>query len=430
MDLLIVIAIIFYIWKKLYDKSVFYKTTKASIMELIFDPRRRFQYKAYTHLRRRDRHACILLDFSRSDISNIADVVYIAHSGIYLFQYEEHQKEIYGDMTSERWLQKVPGFLRNSTFNYFDNPLIKIKENSKNISKTVGEDMPIYSYLVFSKHAKLKQIFKNEQFIRAIKENVIEIVIENILKNKREILDDSMVNEIIHKLMPVSPKTVVKEKYIEKKSKRPITFDYSFPDSKNSNRTEEEIIGARGEKKCYDMISIYEKTGSKILRNIYLPKSSGETTEIDMLMISQKGIFVFECKNYKGWIFGNSGKKYWYQTLPKGYQKSESHRFYNPIFQNNNHIKALKYILDEHVPYYSILSFSDDCTFKTIPQTSSNIRIAKFSELRGVLNHFLDVENKMTSEHVNEIYDFLYPYTKVDEETKRKHVERINERFG
>lgn len=28
----------------------------------------------------------------------------------------------------------------------------------------------------------------------------------------------------------------------------------------------------------------------------------GKTTEIDLLMIHEKGIFVFESKNYSGWI--------------------------------------------------------------------------------------------------------------------------------
>ena len=43
----------------------------------------------------------------------------------------------------------------------------------------------------------------------------------------------------------------------------------------------------------------------KILRNLYVPKDNGETTEIDVLFICSKGILVIESKNYSGWIFGN-----------------------------------------------------------------------------------------------------------------------------
>lgn len=39
--------------------------------------------------------------------------------------------------------------------------------------------------------------------------------------------------------------------------------------------------------------------------NCYIPNRSGDKTEIDMIMLCQKGIYVIENKNYSGWIFGN-----------------------------------------------------------------------------------------------------------------------------
>jgi hypothetical protein len=54
-------------------------------------------------------------------------------------------------------------------------------------------------------------------------------------------------------------------------------------------------------------------------------------------MISTKGIFVFESKNYSGWIFGSEKNRYWTQTLPK----NSKNKFFNPIWQNKAHIKAL-----------------------------------------------------------------------------------------
>ena len=43
----------------------------------------------------------------------------------------------------------------------------------------------------------------------------------------------------------------------------------------------------------------------KLLTNLYIPKQDGSTTEIDLIMISETGIYVFESKNYSGWIFGD-----------------------------------------------------------------------------------------------------------------------------
>lgn len=70
----------------------------------------------------------------------------------------------------------------------------------------------------------------------------------------------------------------------------------------------------------------------KILRNVYLPKDNGETSEIDVLYITQKGIFVFESKNYSGWIFGDEKGQYWTAMLPN----RQKNRFYNPIKQESH----------------------------------------------------------------------------------------------
>ena len=40
-----------------------------------------------------------------------------------------------------------------------------------------------------------------------------------------------------------------------------------------------------------------------LLKNVYVPRQN-TSAEIDLLMIHEKGIFVFESKNYGGWIFG------------------------------------------------------------------------------------------------------------------------------
>ena len=77
------------------------------------------------------------------------------------------------------------------------------------------------------------------------------------------------------------------------------------------------------------------------MRNIYVPYN-GKISEIDVLLIHEKGIFVFESKNYSGWIFGGLENPQWIQCSPNK-QKS---RFYNTILQNKTHIKALSQFLN------------------------------------------------------------------------------------
>lgn len=47
----------------------------------------------------------------------------------------------------------------------------------------------------------------------------------------------------------------------------------------------------------------------KIVTNCYIEKNDGSTTELDIVMIHETGIYVFESKNYSGWIFGSEKKQ-------------------------------------------------------------------------------------------------------------------------
>ena len=97
-----------------------------------------------------------------------------------------------------------------------------------------------------------------------------------------------------------------------------------------------------------------------MLTNVYIPKNDGTTTEIDLLMINKTGIYVFESKNYSGWIFGDEKSKNWTQTLKGG----KKNKFFNPILQNRAHINALKKLVKDvdSNNFYSYIVFSDRCT--------------------------------------------------------------------
>ena len=70
--------------------------------------------------------------------------------------------------------------------------------------------------------------------------------------------------------------------------------------------------GRLGEYETYRLLKSFEKKGARFLFNVYLPKGNNETTEIDVLMIGQNGIIVFESKNYSGWIFGDERYRSWF----------------------------------------------------------------------------------------------------------------------
>ena len=52
---------------------------------------------------------------------------------------------------------------------------------------------------------------------------------------------------------------------------------------------------------------------SKFLMNLYVPTDGEKTTELDLMMIHETGIYVFEIKHYKGIIYGKDMDRKWTQ---------------------------------------------------------------------------------------------------------------------
>ena len=106
-------------------------------------------------------------------------------------------------------------------------------------------------------------------------------------------------------------------------------------------------------------LSLADK-GYHALHDLLIPLYES-TTQIDHLYVSRYGIFVVETKNYAGWIYGDAEQKQWTQVL---YQQKR--RFYNPLKQNETHIKALAYLLKLPVEtFHSIVVFVGEAELKT-----------------------------------------------------------------
>lgn len=186
--------------------------------------------------------------------------------------------------------------------------------------------------------------------------------------------------------------------------------------------------GRHGEYLTYNRLKKFERNNAKFLFNLYIPKGNGETTEIDLLMICPKGVFVFESKNYSGWIFGTEENYNWYQTLLPGDGMNRKNSFYNPIMQNKSHIKHLKSLLGEDVLMHSIVVFSERCKLKNIKLSSDDVNVIKRADVFRVVKRICDrIPGTMLSKaKISYIYEELYPYTQVSKEEKAQHVGNIN----
>lgn len=163
----------------------------------------------------------------------------------------------------------------------------------------------------------------------------------------------------------------------------------------------------------------------EFIHNCYLPSDKG-FTEIDLLMIHETGLYVVESKNYSGWIFGDEKQKEWTQIIAGGKKKN---RFYNPIWQNAGHIKALKAFFNEYqdVPVYSLVVFSERCELKKVTFQSENVFVIKRNKLKSVFKKQIEGKPKLSAEVMIDIYQRLLPLCKVNEEERKLHIDRIND---
>lgn len=159
-----------------------------------------------------------------------------------------------------------------------------------------------------------------------------------------------------------------------------------------------------------------------VLKNIYIPYN-GKTTEIDLLMIHEKGIFVFESKNFSGWIFGNDDQLYWTQS----FQNGEKYKFYNPIRQNKSHISVLsKFLALPESAFTSYIVFSERCSLKKVPENASDVVIVRRPNMLRELRAFLAyAPTKYSYAEIMAIADKLKPLTNKEPGEKQQHINTI-----
>lgn len=188
---------------------------------------------------------------------------------------------------------------------------------------------------------------------------------------------------------------------------------------------DENWIGRRGEKlteRELNFVRLFGRSG-KVLRNIYVPKKNNETSEIDVLFLTEKGIFVIESKNYSGWIFGNEKDRFWTASLGK----SEKNKFYNPVMQNCTHIKWLKRYLQDDIPMFNLIVFSERCELKKVSIESDEIKVIKRDSVYATVRDIWNKSESVLDENkVQDTFAKLIKLTNVDQDLKQAHIDSIH----
>ena len=150
-------------------------------------------------------------------------------------------------------------------------------------------------------------------------------------------------------------------------------------------------------------------------------ESNGYSTQIDHLVVSPYGVFVIETKGYKGWIFGGESSERWTQNI-----YGKKFPFYNPIKQNEGHVRFLRHLLkcDVEIPFIPIVVFNNEAQLKVL--VKDHIVINRHSLTRVIMQNRNSV---ITNETIDWTVKTIIANSKVvDKEKKQKHDANVNVR--
>lgn len=149
----------------------------------------------------------------------------------------------------------------------------------------------------------------------------------------------------------------------------------------------------------------------KILMNLNVPTENSKTTEIDLVLIHETGLYVFEIKHYKGTIYGKDTDAIWTQY----FRTVKNNTFKNPIEQNKYHIQALKKLFPE-TPIHSCIVFTNyDCDIR-VTNSNEEIDICELRNISGTLEYrFAKNKNKYSMSDIDNIFEKLSTYSQMKE---------------
>jgi hypothetical protein len=181
--------------------------------------------------------------------------------------------------------------------------------------------------------------------------------------------------------------------------------------------------GSSGERIIYrTLVDDFHVPENQILRNVYVPTGDGKTSEIDLLVVSKKGLLVFECKNYSGNIYGDAKRNKWIQYLGK--KKSY---FYNPFMQNRSHAKHLKKYLEAYgeLPIIPMVTTISAGKWKVKNYGPEDYLLGYNCHLKDILAKTPDSE--LMAQHFRAIMAKLQPLSRPDESVRQEHIEQVKQ---
>lgn len=194
---------------------------------------------------------------------------------------------------------------------------------------------------------------------------------------------------------------------------RSFTQHRHYTPSRNSYVEEQKSISGRVGELHVSSIIGESAFGRRYAFNDVLLKNGSRSAQIDHILVNRAGIFVIETKKISGQILGSVESDKWTQYKYDNIKGS----FYNPIKQNETHIRFLKEIIGNQHPVYSLIVFANDNKPKITSKAVINL-----SELRSTIIE-ISLDNKLSSDDINNIATIIRNHTSHSDLERKRHIE-------
>lgn len=175
-------------------------------------------------------------------------------------------------------------------------------------------------------------------------------------------------------------------------------------------------FGDAAEKKVVDFLK-RSFPRATIMESVYLKTATG-LTELDILMICDRGLFIVEVKSHNGEI--NTEGKFWTQRW-----NGKTIRFHNPVHQNNVHKAALGTIFRKRqsiasLPVYTVVVF----TSSTVSFSKNVKDVIKFSSLHHYVKN-KPQDKRMTKDMISRVEKFISSNMETSRLRQNQHRRKI-----
>ncbi|QST02055.1 NERD domain-containing protein (plasmid) [Pontibacillus sp. ALD_SL1] len=144
------------------------------------------------------------------------------------------------------------------------------------------------------------------------------------------------------------------------------------------NENKKYLYGYKGEEKTLRHLKQVLSEECIILPNIEIVYDE-KKSEMDLIIVSPRGVFVTEVKNHKGLIKGEEEQHKWEQMKTSQRGVSHTQHFYNPTKQVRTHVYRLAQVLKEE----GVDLFIQGCVYFSNPKAELRVKTNRIPVIKN-----------------------------------------------